>query len=781
MQFFCIYLFMRCLIFTFWFALCSCLIFCQENEQKIVSKVEIRGLLTISKEALKTKLETQPGKKFSNQALRKDIQRLHNYNFFSDIKVDVIPVSTGVNVTFFVSENHRLGNISVIGNEHLDTSKILKNLRISKEKYIAPYVLSLDIIHLKELYNKEGFLFVDIKTKQKLESGFVDITIIVDEGTRAEIGRIQFFGNHSYSKETLLGIIQTQETSLFSSEYYNEDTFSQDLIHISNYYRSEGFLDVRVHLRDIFFSNDREEMVLNISVDEGVQYKVNKISIEGNKLFSKEEFRRRFTLHPGSPFKQSDMLKDKSRIQQLYGENGFLNRRVKPIVTFPKLEKFIVDIKYIIQEGSVTYIRKIDIGGNVLTKDKVLRRELLITPGERFNIGKIKRSQQRLARLRYFEPAIKLDLKDTELDDWKDLSIEVQEGRTGSMRFAAGITSDLGAVGEISLTKRNFDILSPPTSFAEFFSGESFTGAGQNLDLHFQAGKEVLLFKISFVDPYFLDYNVIFGVDAYRNERVRESWDERRTGGQFSLGRRFWRDAKFNLSYRLENVKIGDIDDDAAPDVYDVKGDNVLSSLTADFTIDTRDDFILPTRGYIIGLSYEVAGVFLGGDFDYSKFNVRLAWFQTIYTNEDNYKHVLSIGGRMGFADDHSPSKGLPIFERYFAGGATSIRGFEFRTVGPKYNDDPLGGEFMLLGTIEYNFPLYKDVLRMVLFTDVGNVISNVDDRIFDSMRVSVGFGFRLKVPMLGPRPFAFDFGFPVCEEDDDDKQIFSFSFGKPF
>jgi outer membrane protein insertion porin family len=247
------------------------------------------------------------------------------------------------------------------------------------------------------------------------------------------------------------------------------------------------------------------------------------------------------------------------------------------------------------------------------------------------------------------------------------------------------------------------------------------------------------------------------------------------------LGKRIEADTNVRFSYRLEEVKVNGVDAGAPQDVYDVKGTSILSGLSVNLTLDTRDDFITPTRGYSVEINYELVGLFLGGDHDFSQANIRLAWFQTLYTTESNYKHVLNLGMRIGLADDHSPSKFVPIFERFFAGGATSIRGFEYRSVGPKVGDDPIGGNFMLLGTAEYGFPVYKDTLRGVLFVDAGNVIPQVDDTILDEMRVSVGFGFRVKVPMLGPRPFAFDFGFPIRKEHGDDVQIFSFSFGKSF
>ena len=753
------------------------------QSKEIVSAVEIKGLVTVTEEVIKTKLKTQVGKPLSSYYLRDDIQSLHQLGLFSNIEVQISETMTGVTVTFLVRENRLLGEIRFYGNKNISKETILENLRITKEKYLAPYALSLDTIKLKDLYKKKGYQFVEVNTKTQPASGWVDVYFFINEGPRVSISEINFFGNKTFSKSTLLDFTQTQEESLFSSSHYNQDVFEEDLILMRNFYRSEGFLDVRIYLRDIFYSNDRTEMVLNISVNEGPLYHVKQVTFAGNKLFSNVELHNRLKLTATKPFKQTEMLADKRKIERVYGENGYLNIQIKPVVTLPALDKYIVDIDYKIIEGRKTYIRKIDIKGNVLTRDDVIRRDMMQNPAEQFNLGKVEASQQRLRRLQYFE-TIKMDLNDTEDPAWKDLLISVEEGRTGNLRFAAGITSDLGAVGEVSLSKRNFDISKWPRSFSEFFSGESFTGAGQNLDIYLQIGEQLVRFKISFVEPYIFGYDYFLGVDIYRTLRTRESWDEGRIGAQLSLGKRLGRDTIIKLVYRLEQVEIDDLEDDAPLDVFAVEGNSVLSTLMLDFTIDTRDDFILATRGYIVGLSYEISGTFLGSDYDFSKVNLRLATFHTLYTNESGYKHVLSLGTRVGIAEAHSGD--VPIFERFFAGGASSLRGFEFRTVGPRETapgraDDPIGGNFMVLGTVEYSFPIYKDVLRMVVFTDIGSITPSVSSKIFSTMRIAVGVGFRIKVPLLGPRPFAFDFGFPIRKEDNDDVQVFSFSFGKPF
>ncbi len=771
------------LLFIFLSFVISPLLLAQEKDN--VSKITIKGLVTIPEDKIKTKLETQVNRPFSSLSLKKDIQRMHELGFFANIEIQVNQTLEGVEIIFIVIENQLLGEVKILGNKDIETREILKKLRIAKEKYLAAYILSLDIIQLKEFYQKKGYLFVDIKAEKKPSGGWIDLYFFIDEGPQVTLETIQFFGNKTFSKSELCNLMQTKENGFLSSSYYDEETFQEDLILIRNFYRSEAFLDARVHLRDIFYSDDRTKMVLNISVEEGPRYTIESITFSDNKLFSKEELQNRLLLKKGDPFKQAEVGNDKTRLERLYGENGFLNIRVNPVIWLVDLKKTEVAIDYKVKEGSKVYLRKVDIQGNTLTRDDVVRREMVIHPGEQFNLGKLENSQMRLRRLRYFE-SLKVDLLDTEFPHWKDLLIQVEEGRTGNLRFAAGITSDLGAVGEISLSKRNFDITRVPKSFADFFSGDSFTGAGQNLDIFFQVGQDMLRFKISFLEPYLFGYDWSLGTDLYNTARGRESWSEDRLGMQLSIGRKVGQDSIVKLSYRLESVNVDDVDNNAPRDVVAVEGRSLVSAMSLEFSHDTRDDFILPTRGYSFAISAELGGVLFGGDHYFSKLETRFAWFTTLYTLESGYKHVLSLGGQVSMADDFNPSDDVPIFERYFAGGASSIRGFQYRTVSPRENfpgleDDPIGGNFMALGTIEYSFPLYQDVLRMVVFMDIGNVTPQVSSEILDSMRVAAGFGVRIKVPLLGPRPFALDFGFPLRKEEGDDTQVFSFSFGKQF
>jgi len=349
-----------------------------------------------------------------------------------------------------------------------------------------------------------------------------------------------------------------------------------------------------------------------------------------------------------------------------------------------------------------------------------------------------------------------------------DVNIDVTEGRTGRLMFGVGVNSDAGVVGSLVLQEDNFDILRPPTSWSDILNGTAWRGAGQSLRIEAVPGSEVSRYMATWTDPYFLRSDFSFGVSGFYYNRFFESWTEDRLGGRLNLGyviNKYW---SVNTALRLENVQMRDIPVTAPSDLTSVKGDNFLSTGAVTFTYDARDNAFMPTRGNQVSFTYEQAF----GEFSYPKFDVSASQYFTVYERPDGFgKQVFSLTGQLGFTGD-----GTPVFERYFAGGYSSFRGFYFRGVSPVQNGYRVGGDFMALGSAEYMIPVTaSDNLRVVLFSDFGTVEPDVS---LDAFRLSVGFGFRVTIPAMGPAPLAFDFGFPIMKEAYDRERMFSFYVG---
>ena len=349
-----------------------------------------------------------------------------------------------------------------------------------------------------------------------------------------------------------------------------------------------------------------------------------------------------------------------------------------------------------------------------------------------------------------------------------DVNIAVSEGQTGRLMFGVGVNSDAGVIGSIILQEDNFDILRPPSSFADIVNGQAWRGAGQSFRLEAVPGSEVSRYMVTWQDPFFMRTDYSLGVNGFYYNRFYRNWTEDRLGGRLSLGYvidRYW---SVSGALRLENVDMRSIPAGAPPDLTSVRGDNFLSTVSGTVQYDTRDNVFMPTRGHFADLTYEQGF----GEFTYPRVDISAGQYFTTYERPDGFgKHIFSLTGQVGWTGDDTP-----IFERYYAGGYSSFRGFAFRGVTPVQNGIEVGGDFLLLGSAEYMVPLTADDnIRAVVFTDFGTVEPEIG---LDAFRVSAGFGFRLSLPMMGPAPLAFDFAWPILKEDFDRERIFSFYVG---
>jgi outer membrane protein insertion porin family len=349
------------------------------------------------------------------------------------------------------------------------------------------------------------------------------------------------------------------------------------------------------------------------------------------------------------------------------------------------------------------------------------------------------------------------------------IDVYVEETQTGRFMFGAGINSDAGVTGQIVIDERNFDITRIPTSFRDFIEGTAFRGGGQGFRLEAMPGNQVQRYLVSFTEPYLFNTPISFNLSAFLYNRGYFDWDEERLGGRLALGYRLTHDLSISAALRAENVEISDVRV-AIPDLVAVVGDNDLYSGRLTLTHDTRDIPFAPTEGHLIELGFEQ--VF--GEFDYPRADLDLRQYFLVRERPDGSgRHTLGFLFRLGFTGSQTP-----IFERYFAGGFSTIRGFEFRGASPSVAGVRVGGQFLFLGSIEYLFPLTADdMLKGALFVDYGTVEEQIEIN-SDNYRIAPGFGFRINVPALGPAPLAFDFSFPVAKADTDDTRMFSFFLG---
>jgi outer membrane protein insertion porin family len=499
-----------------------------------------------------------------------------------------------------------------------------------------------------------------------------------------------------------------------------------------------------------------------IYINEGPQYHINAVTIEGIQIVTEANFRKVIKVTEGQVFSPSKLEKDIKAVEDAYGIAGYADAKVS-VQTTPA-GPALVDLHYKVEEGIKSYVERINISGNTRTKDKVIRRELVLAPGDVFDTVRVDISKKRLEGLQYFE---KVDTyaSDTLVPGRKDLNVVVQEKRTGSLNFGLGFDSNQGLVGFAELNQGNFDIT----------NWRTFTGAGEKFRARFQIGTLQTQALISLTEPYFLDQRLALGEEVYYldSQYYSNVYNERNYGFDIFLRKPITNFLAARIQYRFQDTNIYGIST-TDPLVLAQAGDTLESRMTFELTYDKRDNAFLTRKGTRVDFSTYVAGGPLGGDvqiygFDLSASQYFHLPFDTILLFDAEVATVATWGG----------GSSVPIYDRLYLGGANNLRGFKFQDVGPKdqFGDD-IGGNSLARLTVEYTIPIVERV-RAAVFYDTGFV--NAGSWSFNTTNVNSDFGFGLRLDLpIGP--IRIDYGIPIqADKFNNSSGRFQFSVGYQF
>jgi len=730
----------------------------EDSAQKIVKYVDVKNNKTVSGAAILSKLKTKKGGAFSQKIVDEDIKRLYLLGFFSDVSVSMEDVQDGVGVIFTVTEKAPLSKIVFVGNKVFDAKRLQGAVESKLNEFADERKLKKDADNIKDLYEKKGYPWANVTYKIDLdEAGGISKAIFnIDEGARAVVKKIDLIGNTAFSDKRIAKIMKSKTAGFFRSGVYKKDVLEDDMERIKNFYKQAGFLDVKPGYELIFQEKGRKKWIeLAVRIEEGRKYVTGDIKISENTVFSAEELKALFKMKPGDTFTEEGLHADVSSAQEHYFDQGYIMARVRPD-TVLNMETDRVDIVYTITEGEVAYVNKINIRGNTKTKDVVIRRELRIKPSERYDGAKLKRSKERLYNLGYFED-ITFDTEETAEQDKRDMVVNVKETKTGEFSFGGGFSSIDKLIGFVEIEQRNFDMLNFPT----------FTGDGQDIKLRGEFGSTRRNYLLSWTEPWIFDKPISFGFDLYASEHDRSgstgyAYDETRQGGDIRFGKEFSETFRGDLTYRIETVDIADLSSGVSQALKDEEGENTISSTMVQLTKDTTDNKFNPVKGSILVGSVEVAGGPFGGDKDFAKIFNSISHYSVIGP------FVLELKLRDGVVSTYGTSGAVPVYERFFAGGTYTIRGFKERDVGPKdVSGDAIGGGTMAVANTELTFSIIEN-LKGAFFVDAGNVWHAPDSRPKGGVspggiKVGVGTGVRIKTPI---GPVKLDYGFPVNPDD---------------
>jgi outer membrane protein insertion porin family len=738
----------------------------QDIESRQIHDIQIKGNRAISTATIMNRLQIQPGDEFQDMALNREIRRLYATGYFADVFVVTEDHPQGVVVIFTVVEKPVIDEVEFRGNSRIKSPRLAKKIKVKQGDILDFNAVSQDAREIRNFYVEQGYsaVEVDYKIETDQNTGKAVLVFNINEGMTRKIKTITFEGNENVPASELNKFMSTKTAWWWIRKgAFDEDKFQSDITRIRNYYRSRGFLDATVTSK-IDYSPDGSEMYMTIVIDEGKEYLVGDITIDGELVFPEMELRERTSVKPGDPFDFGRIREDVESIRTLYYDQGYMNADIDLQQKYNAVTDRM-DLSYNIMGGEVVNVGMVNILGNTRTKDKVIRRELRLYPGERYDGEKLKKSKERIYNLGYFED-VYFDTVPTDQPEVKDLNVTVKETKTGEFSLGGGYSSVDAFIGFVQLRQKNFDLLNFPY----------FTGSGQDLTIRAELGSNRTTYLLSWTDPWIFDFPYLFGFDVYRNHWDRSSdtgygYDEIRTGGSLRLGKEITDEINTGLVYNLEEVKISDIADEATDALRREVGTNLISRLTWNVQYDTRDNKFSPSKGFVTGTSLEGAGGFLGGDKDFYKFYGYMNFYHSIIEDV-----VLELKGSSGIVQNYGKSDEVPIYERFFAGGARTIRGYKERGVGPrdKGTNTALGGEAMLLGTAEVSFPIFKKIIKGAVFFDIGNVWEEASLKNLTGSKDDLGFksgagvGVRVRTPI---GPVRLDWGYPLSDNYDDKKE----------
>ncbi len=732
-------------------------------------RIVAQGPLVVDRGYVMAHVAVTNGEPYSRVAVGRDVTTLLKTGRFSDVTAQVEEVPGGVALTYRVAPKPKIGQpVVVTGAKAIRTSKVLDELNLQAGDWVDEPLLGQRAKLVEELYRREGYAHAGVTgtlTLTDTNAGLCAVAFMVDEEEPARLRSVVFTGNQAVSEGTLRTLLNLP--AWWNPWYYfrkpNFDAADMNFRRedVRNYYRDLGYLDAKID-PPVTAPAGYGRLRLAMAVEEGTLYRAGSVTIRGVKLFPLEEVSKACVLKPGETAAMAAIRASAKGVRDFYGSRGYIRTLVEPVLT--PAGPGVMDVRFEVREGRLTMVGNVIIRGNEVTREKVIRREVNVYPGEIFNEVKAAQTERRLMGLNYFENVVSYPVA-TAAPGTNDLVIEVLEKPTGLFTIGAGFSSVDSLMGYMEISQGNFDLLGWPY----------FTGGGQRLKLSLRAGTKMSEYSLSLTEPWFLDRPLSLSGEIYTMSRSYSEYDVTRTGGSTALGFPVPFASRLELRYRLERVSISDVADtelwtdvDGSTFYYTEEGARTDSSISALLSRDRRDSVFVPTRGNRVSLSAVLTGGPAGFDTDLYSLSLKAEQHVSLWA-----KHVLSLRASADVEDSYGRTDAVPISERFYCGGPRTVRGIKYRDAGPKayrlipnpdgstYVDyQPRGGQTLLLASAEYAIPLGVPNIRLAAFFDVGSLAVDAYDFSCQELAWGTGLGIRLDIPGFPVRlDYAFDSG----------------------
>ncbi|RYZ09332.1 MAG: outer membrane protein assembly factor BamA [Myxococcales bacterium] len=777
-----------------------------------ILRIVVAGNRRITPEDVVTYLRERTGQEFSPEVLTQDVRELYGSGFFDDIEVDLERLQEGVILRFVVRERPSVNAVTFEGNDEIDKDDLKEGIELKANTILSPPAIRRSIQKIRDMYAEKGYFLAEVESETvPQKNNEVEVKFKIREQGQVSVKRVTFIGNESISTEELRSLMFIGNPGLLafgSGGPFRQDAFERDIAVISAMYYDRGFLAVAVSTPRVMLTPDRTGIEITITIDEGPRYKIRQLRVyergedgkEVEPIGGRRNLRMMVRAKAGDYFNRAALLEDLQAIRTLYRDNGYANVDANPQTQLDPATNE-VDVFVPVVRGPLVHFERIEVRGNGKTRDKVIRRELEVFEGGLFHETKLDKSKRRVTALGYFE-RVDISMEQGSAPDKMNVYVEVAERPTGTFQVGAGFSSVENFIATAQIQQANL------------------FGNGQSLSLQGQFSSLRQLVNISFFEPYFLDSLFNASINLYDQQRYYRDFAQASLGGSVTLGYPLIAPELYaSISYTASRDTVST---DRAPPLLgttssisvfqrlplaNLFNDGFTSSIRPGLTFDTRDNRLFPTKGIYVSASTEFAGKYLGSENEFIRHKVTGRFYYPVFWN-----FVLKLNTEFGHVT--SPSQdGVPIFARFFLGGIYDLRGFDFRSIGPRLpltgSTDPnsapitnganIGGNLQYYQNLELEFPIVESVgLKGVLFTDAGNawnleenycraasgIVNEVTSPCFHgvsslkNLRTSYGFGFRWFSP-LGP--LRFEWGYPFKPLSYEQASQFEFTIGNFF
>ena len=716
-----------------------------------IAGVVVRGNQSVDASRILSVAYLRVGEEASVDGLRRATKAVAEMGYFSDVRLEAEEAPGGVRLILVVVEKPKLLTFSITGNKKFKTKDIQEKLELRPGTTMADAQTVWEAKQkLLEMYHEKGYYSATVTEDFQVTSEGSTLLLRVVEGEKARIRKIEIQGNKAFSDRKILAAMKTKKRGwrrtfkvlpAFSAGGYQADTLDGDLERIVYAYKRKGHLDASARVDSIAYNDKKTRMTLHLSVNEGLPYDVGQVAFSGDSLLDTTYLRGLATLKPGQRYDQARFDKTLEALSSAYYDRGYIYARIEPDLV---PDRQTLDVTFRIQEGKPAHVSKINIVGNNRTREKIIRRELMIHPGDLFRRNAIMRSQRQVYFLNFFEEVMPVPgERDTVTGDL-DLNLQVKEKVTG--QFQVGTT---------------YDATNKFTGYFEVSQPNLF-GRAQVANLKWQFGKTLQNVDLGFTEPWFRDSPTSVGFDIFRNTQTVNYWEELRSGGSLRLARPLiWPDyTRLYWQYSLEQIRLTISDSTGLSSlVLADRGKRLASSTSFTLVRDTRDVPFGSEKGTYNSLSTEWSGGdFLRGSVQYQRYIYETRWYHPVF-----WKTALMLRARGGVVDGYKNPESVPVYERFYPGGTgdDGVRGYDDRSLGPI---DPatgysLGGRHLLILTTEYRIKFTNSAYG-ILLGDAGNTWNERRDVKLNGLYRGAGVGVRAEVPMLGLLGFDYAYGF---------------------